>query len=146
MLTLYKPYKTVVRTRRDRENIISDLKARAIFKENNFRIRGKTFSLYRGTRVVGQIESDMGLNTITFTVYPSSEFKALSLLIFYAPILASLIFLIIETINNKVDMKVFGAWILATIVLSVLVYFIMKGCFRFSAYLQEESIKGLISN
>lgn len=147
MWTLFKPYETEIKSSRPLDKVINGLKERAVFNDNSFVINAKTFSIYRGTRVDGRVIDDRNHKTTVYIkISPSSDFKAMTFILFLTIFLASTVALVLTIKEDNLNVRLLTASTIGLIGVAAILFLIMRLFLTFSIWTQKESIEGLINN
>ena len=149
MLRIFKPIEGEVKTKRTKDDVIKSLLTRAYFESDTFRINARTFSLYRGSKVVGSVKRENEVTIVSFKIHPSADFKAgISLFLFIGTIIP-LVLLTNTIIHQELDIRttnIIAFSILGLLAFWIVALLIFNGMFKMSGYLQKESIRALTLN
>lgn len=139
-MRLFKIYEFEIKTTKTKEKVINDLKERATFEKDDFKIKSEIFSLRRGSRATGKVVSDGQTTIVKVKIYPSSDYKAVATIWFGLLIIFLAFFLI-----QQIKAGQFSLWTFIFPAFGLLGYLMTRLLYWFSVEMQKNSIETLVS-
>ena len=143
-MKLFRTYELEVKSNRPIDKVIDDLKERASFNGNSFTIYSKMFSIYRGTDVEGRVEQNDTKTIVNIKISMSADSKAMVIVILLVTLIFPIMFLSQWINEPNIDYKLIALATLSYIGVVLFFFLLMILMFRFSVWIQKESLIGLI--